>query len=114
MGAVGSFEVSIRNNPEMRTCILIILVASLLADIALGCKKDKPCYDYGMKKYDKACKCKDAKYNYKHKKYCGHYETLGSGCQTIDARFPGNITIQALDRTKSTVVVPWSKGSILS
>ena len=70
----------------MRTYILIILVASLLADIASGCKKDKPCYDYGMKKYDKACKCKDAKYNYKHKKYCGHYETLGSGCQTIDGQ----------------------------
>ena len=75
-----------RNNPEMRTCILIILVASLLADIASGCKKDKPCYNYATHKYDKACKCKDAKYNYKHPKYCGHYETLGDGCQTIDGQ----------------------------
>merc|ERR1712117_367074 len=83
MGAVGSLEVSIRNNPKMRTCILIILVASLLVDIASACKKDKPCYDYGMKKYDKACKCKDARYR-------------------------GNMTMEAIKYP--SVVVPLSRG----
>ena len=73
----------------MRICFLLILVASLLADIASGCKEKKAkksCYDYATKKYDKTCKCKDVKYHINHPKYCGTYTTLGPYCQTTDGQ----------------------------